>query len=86
MTAKELLLKEAPRWSEEQAERALLAAEDQSGSVVIEDKRLAEQHRREIEEWGEPETVGLPESWKTFDDGTPQPDWLATLDEVRRGR
>ena len=35
-------------------------------------------------QWGEPETVGLPESWKTFDDGTPQPDWVATLDAVRR--
>jgi hypothetical protein len=37
-------------------------------------------------QWGEPETAWMPESWKTFEDGTPQPDWLATLDEVRRGR
>ncbi len=29
--------------------------------------------------------VGLPESWKTFEDGTPVPDWVAGLDEVRRG-
>jgi hypothetical protein len=46
---------------------------------VIEDKRLAEQRRRENDEWGEPETVGLPESWKTFDDGTPQPNWTALI-------
>jgi hypothetical protein len=31
------------------------------------------------EESGEPVTVGLPESWKTFDDGTPQPDWTALI-------
>ncbi len=37
-------------------------------------------------QWGEPEIVGLPESLKTFDDGTPQPDWMATLDEIRRER
>jgi hypothetical protein len=86
MTAKEKVLERAPRWSEEQAERALLAAEAEAESIAIEDRRLAERHRREVEEWGTPETVGLPESWKTFDDGTPQPDWLATLDEVRRGR
>jgi hypothetical protein len=71
MTAKELL-ERAPTWSEEQAERALLAVDAELPSTVD-------------DEWGEPETVGLPESWKTFDDGTPQPDWLATLDEVRRG-
>lgn len=38
----------------------------------------------------EPETendvVGLPEAWKTFDDGTPQPNWVALLHEARRGR
>jgi hypothetical protein len=38
----------------------------------------------------EPETeddvVGLPETWKTFDDGTPQPNWVALLHEARRGR
>jgi hypothetical protein len=36
MTAKEKLLEMAPRWSEEQAERALLAAEDRPGSIVDE--------------------------------------------------
>ena len=38
------------------------------------------------EEWGEPEMVGLPEHLKTFEDGTPVPNWVAGLDEVRSGR
>lgn len=33
----------------------------------------------------EPEMVGLPESWRTFEDGTPVPNWVAGLDEVRAG-
>jgi len=28
----------------------------------------------------------LPEAWKTFEDGTPQPDWVALLREARDGR
>lgn len=34
----------------------------------------------------EPEMVGLPESWRTFEDGTPVPDWVTGLGEVRAGR
>lgn len=34
----------------------------------------------------EDDVVGLPEAWKTFDDGTPQPNWVALLHEARRGR
>ncbi len=34
MTAKERLLEQAPTWSEEQAQRALLAAERDPGSAV----------------------------------------------------
>ena len=30
--------------------------------------------------------VGLPETWKNFEDGTPQPNWVALLHEARRGR
>ena len=30
--------------------------------------------------------VGMPDAWKTFDDGTPQPNWVALLHESRRGR
>lgn len=31
----------------------------------------------------EPEMIGLPESWRTFEDGTPVPNWVAGLDDVR---
>jgi hypothetical protein len=34
---------------------------------------------------GEPEMVGAPEAWKTFEDGTPTPNWVALRDEARRG-
>lgn len=34
----------------------------------------------------EPEMAELPESWKTFEDGTPVPNWVAALDEARQGR
>ncbi len=34
---------------------------------------------------GEDEMVGLPEAWKTFEDGTPVPNWVALLNESRRG-
>jgi hypothetical protein len=34
----------------------------------------------------EPEMIGVPEAWKTFEDGTPQPNWVALLHESRRGR
>jgi hypothetical protein len=34
---------------------------------------------------GGDDIVGLPEEWKTFDDGTPQPNWVALLHEARSG-
>jgi len=37
-------------------------------------------------ESAEPEMAELPESWKTFEDGTPVPNWVAALDEARQGR
>jgi hypothetical protein len=42
MTAKEKVLEHAPRWSEEQAERALLAAEGRRS--VDQERRLSEHH------------------------------------------
>lgn len=65
MTAKERILELAPAWSEQQAERALHAAE-------------SEQSEPEFD------VVGLPESWKTFADGTPQPNWVAAINRSRR--
>lgn len=34
----------------------------------------------------DPAAVGLPESWQTFEDGTPTPNWVAGLDDVRSER
>ena len=31
----------------------------------------------------EPVAIGVPEAWKTFEDGTPQPDWTALIREDR---
>ena len=31
-----------------------------------------------------PEMAELPESWKTFEDGAPVPNWVAAVDEARR--
>jgi hypothetical protein len=44
MTAKEKVLERAPRWSEAQAERALLAAEDASEATVDEWGDLSKLH------------------------------------------
>lgn len=33
-----------------------------------------------------PEMVDLPEAWRTFDDGSPVPNWVEVIDEVRAGR
>jgi hypothetical protein len=38
------------------------------------------------EERAEPEMAELPEAWKTFEDGTPVPNWVAALHEAREGR
>ena len=37
------------------------------------------------EERTEPEMAELPESWRTFEDGTPVPNWVAALHEAREG-
>jgi hypothetical protein len=86
VTAKEKVLEHLPNWTDEQAERALTAAESERGPIRVEDRRPPEQVRCSTEEWGEPEMVGLPEHLKTFEDGTPVPNWVAALDEVRSGR
>lgn len=35
---------------------------------------------------GGPASLPVPAAWRTFDDGTPQPDWVAMLRRSRRGR
>jgi hypothetical protein len=39
-----------------------------------------------IEEIRRGDDAELPEAWKTFDDGTPQPDWVALVREAPHGR
>jgi hypothetical protein len=41
--------------------------------------------RREEQAESEPEMAELPEAWKTFEDGTPVPNWVALVREGRRG-
>lgn len=41
---------------------------------------------QQLEERAEPEMAELPESWKTFEDGTPVPNWVAAVHEAREGR
>jgi hypothetical protein len=38
------------------------------------------------EERAETEMAELPEAWKTFEDGTPVPNWVAAVHEAREGR
>jgi hypothetical protein len=42
--------------------------------------------KKQQEEGPEPEMAELPERWRTFEDGTPVPNWVAAVDEARRGR
>lgn len=38
------------------------------------------------EEHAEPEMAELPEAWRRLPSGAPAPNWVAALDEARRGR
>jgi hypothetical protein len=40
---------------------------------------------RAVESDGEPEMAELPQAWRTFDDGTAVPNWVALLERSRRG-
>jgi hypothetical protein len=41
--------------------------------------------RQEEQAEPEPEMAELPDAWKTFEDGTPVPNWVAMVREGRRG-
>jgi hypothetical protein len=41
-------------------------------------------HLRVHREEAEPEMAELPEAWKTLEDGTPPPNWVAATHEARR--
>ncbi|HVX32901.1 MAG TPA: hypothetical protein VHA80_07145 [Solirubrobacterales bacterium] len=45
-------------------------------------KQLEVRHQERTE----PEMAELPEAWRTFEDGTPVPNWVAALHEAREGR
>jgi hypothetical protein len=38
------------------------------------------------EDHAEPEMAELPEAWRRLPSGKPAPNWVAALDEARRGR
>ncbi len=38
------------------------------------------------EEGEEPEMAELPEAWRRLPSGAPAPNWVAAVDEARRGR
>lgn len=38
------------------------------------------------EDQAEPEMAELPEAWRRLPSGKPAPNWVAALDEARRGR
>jgi hypothetical protein len=111
MTAKELVRKRLPRWSEEQAQRALRAAEPDAGGAgdpstaenttasTVQAKRPKKKQPKKVgrlsffaigagrprdplsEPGGpdEPDELPVPEAWRTFEDGTPQPNWTALI-------
>lgn len=35
---------------------------------------------------GEPQSLPVPEEWRTFDSGRPQPNWVALIHRSRQGR
>jgi hypothetical protein len=70
MTAKEKLIRDVLDLDEAAASAARI--------VVLKEP--------ESEGEDEDDMVGVPEAWKTFEDGTPQPNWVALLHESRRGR
>ena len=39
---------------------------------------------RDRREKAEPQMAELPEAWKTLEDGSPAPNWVATVHESRR--
>lgn len=68
MTAKEQLLARVMKLSESEAANAQLVITPPC----------------DRSEAGEgPQMVGLPEPWRTFEDGSPVPNWVAGLDDVR---
>lgn len=49
-------------------------------------RQCQQEEKRAAEGDQAPEMTELLESWRTFPDGTPVPNWVAAVDEARRGR
>jgi len=64
-------------------EKAHALLDELSDAELDDVVRLIEVRHRESEK---PEMAELPNSWRTFEDGTPVPNWVAALDEARQGR
>jgi hypothetical protein len=47
---------------------------------------VVEQLEVRLDEQAEPEMAELPEAWRYLPNGEPAPNWVAALDEARRGR
>ena len=51
-------------------------------------QRVGTQHlieERDLEALIEPESLPVPEEWRAFPDGTPQPDWVRIVRRSREG-
>ena len=61
-------------------ERAHVLIDEFSDAELEEIVGLLRVHR----EKAKPEMAELPEAWKTLEDGTPAPNWVAAIHEARR--
>lgn len=60
---------------------------DRLSDAEIEDlTRLISSRRGHEEDAEQPEMAELPEAWRRFDDGSPVPNWVGLIEEVRAGR
>jgi hypothetical protein len=63
---------------------------DEAKQAAKRQRRQADKAATQIEAQDEvsdkPEMAELPEAWQRFPSGQPVPNWVAALDEARRGR
>lgn len=64
-------------------EKAHALLDELSDAELDEVVKLLKVRRGEDEE---PEMAELPEAWRQLPSGAPAPNWVAALDEARRGR
>lgn len=60
---------------------------DRLSDAEVEDlTRLIASRHGDGDDAEHPEMAELPEAWRRFDDGSPVPNWVGVIDEVRAGR